>query len=396
MATKIEWTRSEDGTPGETWNPLRGCSAVSSGCKNCYAMRMAHRFSGPGKAYDGLTRLTSAGPKWTGKIRLVPEKLEEPLHWKKPRRIFVNSMSDLFHDEVPDEFIVEVFVRMAIARQHTYQILTKRSERMQEVMSGMEEKFWASLESWDSADLQRRGVTRGVYYSFAWPLPNVHLYVSVEDQDSANERIPHLLQTPAAVRGVSMEPLLGGVDIGLQSATCDCCTDKRWPSRWVRLRSPVRSDFPELGNVLRAEAGTYLARSNQHGALSVATERGDLGIKPAEFECLPSLDHVIVGGESGPGARPCNIEWIRSIVRQCKAAGVPAFVKQLGAKPKGWCVNRLIPGSLEAEDGFCDSYESGEGGDCGDRCFMLQSRKGADMAEWPADLRVQEPADGGE
>jgi len=101
---------------------------------------------------------------------------------------------------------------------------------------------------------------------------------------------------------------------------------------------------------------------------------------------------LIVGGESGPGARPCDVKWIRSIVRQCKAASVPVFVKQLGARPKGWCVNRLIPGSFEVDDGFCDSSESGEGGDCGDRCFMLKHRKGADMAEWPEDLRVQEPA----
>ena len=122
-ATSIEWT-------DETWNPIRGCSIVSKGCTNCYAMKQAHRFSGRGGPYEGLTTLTNGGPVWTGKVRLVPELLEAPLHWRKPRRVFVNSMSDLFHESVPDEFIDQVFAVMALASQHTFQILTKRPERM--------------------------------------------------------------------------------------------------------------------------------------------------------------------------------------------------------------------------------------------------------------------------
>ena len=122
----IEWTES-------TWNPVRGCRQVSPGCKHCYAERMAHRFSGPGMAYEGLTRLTKAGPKWTGQVRLVEEVLDEPLRWRQPRRIFVNSMSDLFHEDVPLDFIQRVFNVMLSARRHTFQILTKRAERREEL-----------------------------------------------------------------------------------------------------------------------------------------------------------------------------------------------------------------------------------------------------------------------
>ena len=121
--SSIEWT-------DRTWNPVRGCSVISPGCVNCYAMKQAHRFSGAGKPYDGLTKLTKAGPQWTGVVRPVESALLEPLSWRKPARVFVNSMSDLFHEDVPDEFIDRVFAVMALAPQHTFQILTKRPERM--------------------------------------------------------------------------------------------------------------------------------------------------------------------------------------------------------------------------------------------------------------------------
>src|SRR3954471_19020197 len=119
----IEWTDS-------TWNPVRGCSIVSKGCTNCYAMKQAHRSSGPGRAYAGLTVMSNAGPVWNGKIKLVPQLLDQPLRWKKPRLIFVNSMSDLFHEDIPDAFIDQVFAVMALCPQHKFQILTKRPERM--------------------------------------------------------------------------------------------------------------------------------------------------------------------------------------------------------------------------------------------------------------------------
>ena len=178
--SSIEWCDA-------TWNPIRGCSMVSHGCTNCYAMKVAHRFSGTGMAYDGLTKMTSAGPVWNGKITLVPKLLDQPLRWRRPRKIFVNSMSDLFHENVPDSFIAQVWNVMQNANHHTFQILTKRPERM---LSWVGKWF----RSWP-------------------PLPNVWLGVSTEDQATADERIPLLLKTPAAVRWISAEPLLGPIDI---------------------------------------------------------------------------------------------------------------------------------------------------------------------------------------
>lgn len=119
----IAWT-------DETWNAVRGCSVVSSACKFCYAARQAARFSGKGQPYEGLARMTDAGPRWTGEVRLVPEHLADPVRWKRPRRIFVNSMSDLFHEKLDDLDIARVFGAMALAQHHTFQILTKRPERM--------------------------------------------------------------------------------------------------------------------------------------------------------------------------------------------------------------------------------------------------------------------------
>lgn len=173
MSTKIQWT-------DETWNPVRGCSLVSAGCANCYAMKQAHRFGGTDKPYEGLTEIGPQGPRWTGKIRLVPEALWEPLHWKTPRRIFVNSMSDLFHKDVPDHFLAQVgeVIQQAQRFGHTFQILTKRPQRMRDY-------------------LQKNGRT---------PLHNAWFGVSVEDQATADERIPLLLQTPAATRFISVEP----------------------------------------------------------------------------------------------------------------------------------------------------------------------------------------------
>lgn len=261
--TKIEWADA-------TWNPIRGCTKVSEGCRNCYAARMAARFSAPGQPYEGLAEMTPHGPRWTGKIRLVPEVLEKPLRWLKPRRVFVNSMSDLFHEDVPNEFIAEVWNAMRYAQIHTFQIITKRPERMF--------KWFKSIHEWEGymvfGDIKPKayggnGIVVGE--SDNWPLPNVWLGVSVDNQQAADERIPLLLQTPAAVRFVSCEPLLGPVDL------------ERW----------VTSD--------------------------------EMGV-PTGME----IDWVIVGGESGPGARPMHPEWVRSIRDQCQAARVPFFFKSWG------------------------------------------------------------------
>jgi len=251
----IEWTDA-------TWNPVRGCALVSAGCTNCYAMRDAHRFSGPGKPYDGLTKLTEHGPVWTGEVRLVPELLDQPLRWRKPRRIFVNSMSDLFHPDVPDEFICRVFEVMTTCNgyyadspsPHMFQILTKRPERQREFMGK-----WIAAKGHDW--LREHG-------------HRVWLGVSVEDQKTADERIPILLRTLAAVQWVSAEPLLGPIDLG----------EYLEGDRWMASEEPMDG----------------------------------------------WLDWIAVGGESGPHARPMHPDWVRSIRDQCLAAQVPFFFKQWG------------------------------------------------------------------
>lgn len=249
--TKIQWTDA-------TWNPIRGCSRVSEGCRNCYAEKTAARFSGKGQPYEGLTK----NGKWTGKIRFVDEHLDDPLKWKEPRRIFVNSMSDLFHEQLTDQDIQSVFNVMRKAHWHTFQVLTKRPARML--------NFTSTLYTYE-------------------PLPNVWLGVSVEDQATADERIPLLLMSSAAVRFISAEPLLGHVDL-----------EKIYRAKRVYINS--------LGGDLR-------------------------------------LNWVIAGGESGIGARMLDVQWIRDIVAGCKKNGVPVFVKQLGAHP--W---ESGPGLLDDDD----------------------------------------------
>jgi protein gp37 len=174
--SKIEWTE-------KTWNPVTGCDKVSAGCKNCYAETMAKRLQAMGtRGYDGVV---NEHGHWTGKINLVPDALDKPLHWRKPQLVFVNSMSDLFHEDVPFDYIDQVFDVMERCPQHTFQILTKRPERLAEYCN-----LWDEL-----------------------PLPNVWLGTSVEDQPAADKRIPHLLRCPAAVRFLSCEPLLGPLDL---------------------------------------------------------------------------------------------------------------------------------------------------------------------------------------
>lgn len=253
--TKIEWTRSDDGTPGATWNPVTGCtklSPASPGCQNCYASTFAERFRGaPGHYFErGFD------------VQLRPDKLGLPLRWTKPRKVFVNSMSDLFHDKVPDEFIAKVFSVMACADHHTFQLLTKRHGRMRSLLTS--EAFRELVFKCQALDLP--GDVMGDY----WPLPNVWLGVSTEDQKRADLRIPALLDTPAAARFVSAEPLLGPIDL-----------------------------------------------------------HGDPIGKDSVF-WIGHLDWVIVGGESGSGARPMHPDWARSLRDQCLAAGVPFLFKQWG------------------------------------------------------------------
>lgn len=246
--TGIEWTDA-------TWNPVTGCTEVSPGCDHCYAKNFAERFRGtPGHYFEhGFD------------VQLRPDKLDLPLRWRKPKRIFVNSMSDLFHDAVPDEYIVRVFAVMKKASQHTFQVLTKRHARMRALLSS--EDFRESVFAWSGVG-QHQPSGRLEHYR-TWPLSNVWLGVSTENQQWAGIRIPALLDTPAAVRFISAEPLLGAIDF------------RRVPR------------FNRIG----------LDLSNWW---------------------------VIVGGESGPGARPMHPDWARALRDQCQAAGVPFLFKQWG------------------------------------------------------------------
>lgn len=225
--SKIEWTEA-------TWNPVAGCAIVSPGCTNCYAMRMAARLEHMGQEkYSGLTRRSAGRPKWNGEVRLDHEALSLPYSWKVGRMIFVNSMSDLFQERVPFEFVRSVFKIMRDCRQHTFQVLTKRTDRLRDIAGDLE---WA---------------------------PNIWMGVSVENSDY-RYRIDDLRIAPASVRFLSLEPLIG--DVGLLN--------------------------------------------------------------------LSGIDWVIAGGESGPGARPMNPAWVRSIRDQCVSANVPFHFKQWGGVNK--------------------------------------------------------------
>ena len=353
--TEIQWT-------DETWNPLRGCSKVSAGCRECYAEKVAARFSGPALPYEG----TITAGRWNGTIRLVPEKLDQPLRWTKPRMVFVNSMSDLFHEEVSNEYIAAVFGVMAASEPHTFQVLTKRPARMLAWFEWLAERSaaWKGTNGLDNGPVHflmhgawKWGPVDGIpamqRFHVPWPLPNVWLGVSAENQETADERIPLLLQCPAAVRWVSAEPLLGAVDLGLGAGS-----SKHWDHRWVRLIRHVSPDFAWATDCPSAKPGIYRAESNALGALSLRLGEHRLGIRPAEFEHLPKLDWVVVGGESGRNARPCDAWWIEEMVEQCQGARVPIFVKQLGTVAA--------------------------------RNDKLSDNKGGDPAEWPRALRVRE------
>lgn len=283
LNSKIEWTDS-------TWSPTVGCTKVSPGCDHCYAETITERFHGKGSFAE---------------IKLHPDRLDAPLRWRKPRRVFVNSMSDLFHDQVPDEFIARVWAVMAATPRHTYQILTKRHGRMRSLVGGDDGLALMALAPDDDSAYAIYSATDGG----TRPLPNVHLGVSVEDQKRADLRIPALLDTPAAVRFISAEPLLGPVAL-------DRIRDGlNWQGQ-ERSRSVLQRPCDRCGGW-----GTACGIDNYH------------------FVNDGCISWVIVGGESGPGARPCDPEWIRALVTQCQAAGVAAFVKQLGshwAQANGW------------------------------------------------------------
>ena len=335
IKSEISWTNS-------TWNPVYGCSMAkgseTGGCLYCYAARL-HTRELPGLvAITGrpLARMMDSGPRWTGEVGLNEKALMLPLRWRKPRRIFVNSLSDLFHGKLTDEQIDRVFAVMALCPQHTFQVLTKRPERMVRYVSSylrdcMVVDAIARLPhnmrngQWPVYEDKRESVG---FMRTNWPLPNVWLGVSVENQTTADARIPLLLQTPAAKRFVSYEPALGPVDFG----------------SFLPVRTDGRFHFSDCTCIICYDRRQLCGDGH--------------------------LDQVIIGGESGPGARPFNIQWARDTIRQCGDAGVACFVKQLGANP----------------------WDGGDGDDrpnAGNRLLLLD-RKGAYMAEWPSDIRVRE------
>jgi protein gp37 len=288
----IEWCDA-------SWNPVTGCSKVSPGCAHCYAERLAPKvFAGQLRPLpvNHASDLPHYRRREFTDVECHEDRLDQPLRWKRPRRIFVNSMSDLFHEDVPDEFLHRVYHTMEAARWHTFQILTKRAARMRDYLA------WR----YGPDDDAPRG-----------RLPSRHIWhgVSVENQKFVDERIPLLLETLSAVRFISAEPLLDEVDL-----------------------------TPHLEGDTLAAPGA------------------------AGFRKGPRLDWVIVGGESGPGARPFDLAWARSIVEQCQDAGVPVFVKQLGAH------------AFEGEP---------ENDGCGPQYFT-KDRKGGDITEWPHDLQVRQ------
>lgn len=340
--TDIEWCQNPDGSKGKTWNPVRGCSRVSEGCRECYAMKFAHRFSnevnGQPGPYQGLTTIRRGKVDWAGMARLHPEMLSEPLRWRKPQRVFVNSMSDLFHESLSDAAIMRVWLVMARCPQHTFMVLTKRPKRAAAWL-----KRWCDVEDYGTDVSLARGpaavraahtsgralmfadVLEGMgepppgaaFPTYDWAegprwlpavLPNVRLGVSAEDQDTYNERVPVLVhQCPAALHWVSLEPQIGP----------------------IRLRG--------TGHI--------------------------------------HLGWVVQGGESGPGARPFQAEWARDMRDDCAENGIRYFLKQLGAAFEDSALGvagaaaKLSPGLLVKR---------------------LKNRKGNDMNEWSPDLRVRQ------
>lgn len=326
--SKIEWTE-------KTWNPVIGCSLASPGCARCYAGTMARRqvamAAGLGKVspYASVVRIAEPGQKprtgaaaWNGEVRFLPDRLAEPLRWRKGVRVFVNSMSDLFHEKLSFYDIAAIFGVMASAPQHVFQVLTKRAERMEKFLAWLEanhvdgetrravtEEAWGRLEHPRDAQLLHEG---------PWPLPNVWLGVSVEDEKRADERLPLLAEVRA--QGwrtfASVEPLIGPISHG-------------FTNRW----------------------------------------------QAAEW--------VVIGGESGPHSRRCEVDWIREIRDDAQAAGAAVFVKQLGAAYEDM-LGAVVGASVDAQAaarrwGWPTGYP-----------MRLSSGKGSDMTEWPRDLCVRD------
>lgn len=343
--TKIEWTDA-------TWNPFRGCARVSPGCENCYAESMAARFSAPGEPYYQIATRGPNGPRWTRRFAFVAKHFDDPIRWTKPRRVFVNSMSDTFYEEATNEQIAAVFAVMAATPRHTYQVLTKRADRMLDFFR------WLTARAEDARKRYPNESPAGLYsdalisaalkaagvdsvpnaVARAWPLPNVWLGISAEDQPRYDARWPKLAEVErlgcAAVTFVSYEPAVGPLTL-----KCNGCGQ---------------------------DVGAHFAPD----------QGGCSGWFP---------DWIIVGGESGPGSRPFPIDWAESIVAQTRRVPIACFVKQLGAVPvmeearwraEGSGALLAARNAKRAPDGFVP--------------LAMPDAKGGDWSAWPERLRVRD------
>jgi Bacteriophage protein gp37 len=318
MSTKIQWC-------DETINPTVGCSRVagSPGCERCYAATAAK--SARLQQFPQYQKVS----KWDGTIEFVENQLIKPLSWKKGKRIFIGSMTDLFHENVSDDWIDKIFMMMAICRHHTFQILTKRPERMKRyleeakdrigIKTRMPNSFWDILMDSYPALKHFHEIKTG---DLNFPLPNIWLGVSCENQAMADKRIPLLLEIPAKVRFLSCEPLLEPINLS-----------KFLPIEWSELAEDWIQSWPGIGS----------------------------------YSTNAYPNWVITGGESGGGSRPCHVEWIRDIASQCQSAKVPVFIKQLGSN------------AIATRTDHTGNYK-----------LKLKDRKGSDILEWFDDLRLQQ------
>lgn len=292
--TTIEWT-------DDSWNPVTGCQAISEGCANCYAAQLAATRLFDTHRYRGLAHQNESGRGvWTGNVQLHFDRLCEPYRKQRGRRIFVCDMSDLFYEAVPESFVDRVFAVMLCSPQHTFQVLTKRPARMRDYLRTVEEE--KGLQRWLNA-AEELGFVAPPDESLGWPLRNVWLGTSIENQPTAQTRLPALAHCPAVGRFLSMEPLLEDVIL--------------------------------------------------------------------EPTLMREIALAILGGESTQGghARDCNLYWLRSAMRQCRATQTLVFVKQVGSRP-----------TISYREGI---YVK-------EQLLQVRHKKGADMEEWPEDLRVRE------
>lgn len=352
--TKIEWTH-RPGTTGMTWNPIHAhnrdhgahgrtgnfCTKISPGCTHCYAATL-NRLRGNGLDYT-VPNLAKA------EFYLDRKELFEPLNRRKPSTIFVGDMFDLFHEAIPIQYIVDVFGVIVLAHWHTFQILTKRTARMREFMEH-DHGIAAQMQAIEAGGgIAPRGVFRALDLkhrdgiAITWPPPNAWLGTSIEDQPRADERTGDLSATKAALHFLSVEPQLEAIDL-----------------------DGKRSD------------GWWKTCPTCDGDMSVPAAGGGKPC-PTCWEnqgWVRGIQWVICGGESGPGARPFNLEWARSLQEQCKEASVPFFMKQIGAKPFWISAEERLKRLATTGDHF--------------RADTVKDRKGGNIEEWPEELRVRE------